>query len=129
MSSRNGAPDHDEALDQCRRRLRELVHPERGQIPSLIFGDPLVYELEMDNIFARSWLLAAHESEVPEPGDYVTRYLGEQNAIIARGEDGVVRVFLNCVVTGVCESAVPTLATHRISAVRTTGSPTATPES
>jgi phenylpropionate dioxygenase-like ring-hydroxylating dioxygenase large terminal subunit len=91
----NGASNREVALDQCRRRLRELVNPERGQIPSLIFADPLVYELEMERIFARSWLVAAHESEVPEPGDYVTRYLGEQNVIVARGEDGVVRVFLN----------------------------------
>lgn len=87
--------NHDEALERCRRRLLKLTDPERGQIPSLIFGDPLVYELEMDRIFGRAWLLAAHESEVPEPGDYLTRYLGEENVIVARDEDGAIRVFLN----------------------------------
>jgi phenylpropionate dioxygenase-like ring-hydroxylating dioxygenase large terminal subunit len=87
--------DGDPALTACRRRLRELVDPERGRISSLIFGHPLVHRLEMARIFSRCWLLAGHESEVPEPGDYVTRYLGEQNAIVVRSEDGAIRVLLN----------------------------------
>jgi phenylpropionate dioxygenase-like ring-hydroxylating dioxygenase large terminal subunit len=76
-------------------RLRATVRPEQGEVPAAIFGDPDIYELESDKIFSRCWLLAAHESEVPEPGDYVTRYLGEQHVIVAHGEDGKIRVFLN----------------------------------
>ena len=34
---------------------------------------PQVYDLEMRRIFREGWVFVAHESEVPEPGDYVTK--------------------------------------------------------
>jgi phenylpropionate dioxygenase-like ring-hydroxylating dioxygenase large terminal subunit len=75
-------------------RLAE-VRPEHGQIPAFVFSDPDVYRLEQDAIFDRCWLFVAHESEIPSPGDYVTRAMGEQPVIVARDEDGRVRVLLN----------------------------------
>jgi len=81
-----------------RDRLGELlarIDPERGEIPAFVFSDPELYRLEQDGIFNRCWLFVAHESEVPSPGDYVTRSMGEHPVIVARGEDGRVRVLLN----------------------------------
>ncbi len=75
--------------------LLRTVQPERGQVPAAIFSNPDVYRLEMDRIFSRCWMFVAHTSEIPAPGDYVTRYMGEQPAIVARDEDGRVRVLLN----------------------------------
>jgi phenylpropionate dioxygenase-like ring-hydroxylating dioxygenase large terminal subunit len=71
------------------------VNPAQGKIPAAIFSDPEVYRLEMDRTFSRCWLFVAHASEVPAPGDYVTRYMGEQPVIAVRGEDRRVRVLLN----------------------------------
>src|SRR5439155_25606239 len=76
-------------------RLRHDVHPNQGQIPAYVFSSPGVYELEMERIFPRCWLLVAHESEIPEPGDYVTRSLGQFPVIVVRGEDGKIRILLN----------------------------------
>ena len=59
------------------------------------WGDDEVFLLEMDRIFKHCWQFVAHESEIPEPGDYVTRKMGRDRVIVARGEDGVVRIFLN----------------------------------
>ncbi len=73
----------------------QRVNPELGQIPAFVFSDPEIYRLEMDAIFTRCWLFVAHESEVPAPGDYVTRSMGEHPVIVARGEDGRIRVLLN----------------------------------
>jgi phenylpropionate dioxygenase-like ring-hydroxylating dioxygenase large terminal subunit len=75
--------------------LLEAVEPDRGQIPAAIFSNPDLYRLEMERIFDRAWLFVAHESEVPAPGDYITRYMGEQPVIVSRDEDGRVRVLLN----------------------------------
>jgi nitrite reductase/ring-hydroxylating ferredoxin subunit len=60
-----------------------------------VFSDPDVYERELQAIFARCWQCVGHASEVPEAGDYVTRYLGTDPIILVRSEDLQVRVFLN----------------------------------
>lgn len=78
-----------------RRRLERDVDVAAGSVPAYAFSDPEVYRLELDAIFHRCWTLVAHATEVPEPGDYLTRYMGANPVIVARGEDGEVRVFLN----------------------------------
>jgi len=37
---------------------------------------PLVHRAEIERIFARSWLYVGHESEIPNPGDFVRRPVG-----------------------------------------------------
>jgi phenylpropionate dioxygenase-like ring-hydroxylating dioxygenase large terminal subunit len=73
--------------------VEDLVRPDR--VRREVYTDPGVFELEMENIFRRGWVYVAHESEVPEPGDYVTRRIGREPVIITRGADGVVRVLAN----------------------------------
>jgi phenylpropionate dioxygenase-like ring-hydroxylating dioxygenase large terminal subunit len=76
-------------------RIRDNVLPGEGRIPIFIYSDPAVYALELQRVFGRSWLFVAHESEIPTPGSWVQRTMGEQSVIVARGEDGVIRTFLN----------------------------------
>ena len=52
-------------------------------------------EAEQRAIFDRCWLYLGHETEVPEKGDYLTRRVGGRPLILARGEDGELRVFFN----------------------------------
>jgi p-cumate 2,3-dioxygenase alpha subunit len=59
------------------------------------FTDPKILELEKARIFDRSWLFAGHISELPEPGDFVTRNVGGRPVILMHGEDGQVRVLMN----------------------------------
>jgi nitrite reductase/ring-hydroxylating ferredoxin subunit len=94
LPNRETLPANDRR-SQLISRLRQDVHPAQGQIPAYIFSSPEVYELEMERIFPCCWLLVAHESEIPEPGDYVTRSLGPYPVIVVRGEDGKIRILLN----------------------------------
>lgn len=71
------------------------IDPAAGRIPAWIFSDPELYRLELERIFARCWLCVGHEAEIPQPGDYVTRTMGEHPVIVARGLDGQVHVLLN----------------------------------
>jgi nitrite reductase/ring-hydroxylating ferredoxin subunit len=75
--------------------LRDLVNADEGLISPRIFGDPDIYRLELERVFTRTWLFVAHTSEIPGPGDFVTRSMGEDPVLVVRGRDGQVRVFLN----------------------------------
>lgn len=59
------------------------------------FYDEEIVALEKERVFARTWQMVAHESEVAEPGDYVTRRLGGDQVIVTRTRDGDVKVLLN----------------------------------
>ena len=67
----------------------------RGMIPAHIYNDPEIFALERDRLFARAWIFVAHESEVPQPGDYVVRRVLADSFIVARDEQGSVRVMFN----------------------------------
>ncbi|MFJ6661263.1 SRPBCC family protein [Streptomyces sp. NPDC091377] len=53
------------------------------------------FGLDIEAVFARHWIFAATEAEIPEPGDYVTVTLGPYSIIIVRDDDEDVRAFHN----------------------------------
>lgn len=75
---------------------------EEGVIPAGIFNDRELYELEMERIFGQKWIFVGHESEIPQPGDYMLRYIGEDAFIVNRDEKGQINVLLDaCLHRGV----------------------------
>ncbi|MGH7932140.1 MAG: aromatic ring-hydroxylating oxygenase subunit alpha [Candidatus Binataceae bacterium] len=60
-----------------------------------VFTEPEYLELERRRIFEHCWIYAGHESEVANAGDFCSRRVAGRPVIIARGDDGVVRVLLN----------------------------------
>ena len=59
------------------------------------FTDPEILEEERREVFDRSWLYAGHESEIANPGDFVTRRVGGRPVILVRDSAGVSHAFLN----------------------------------
>lgn len=76
-------------------RLHRTVDPEQGWIPMFVYSDPEVYRLELERLFPQTWLFLGHTSEIPNAGSFVVRDMAEQSVIVGRGDDDVVRVFLN----------------------------------
>ena len=70
-----------------------LVQPDR--VHSRLYKDPAIFEDEMDRIFSKTWVWVAHDSQLPNPGDFVTTHVGRQPVIVNRDKKGVVRVMLN----------------------------------
>jgi phenylpropionate dioxygenase-like ring-hydroxylating dioxygenase large terminal subunit len=68
---------------------------EEGRVHRRVYTDPAVFEQELRCVFGRAWLYVGHESQVPEPGDFVTATLARQPVILVRCADGAVRVLFN----------------------------------
>jgi len=75
--------------------FEELIDLEHREVSARILSDPEIYQLELDRIFGKAWLLLGHETEVPKAGDYVVRDMGEDQVIVSRDRDGQVHVMLN----------------------------------
>jgi phenylpropionate dioxygenase-like ring-hydroxylating dioxygenase large terminal subunit len=74
-------------------QLAMLVQPER--VHRSVYTDPAIFDLEMERIFGRAWLVLGHESQVREAGDYFTMRMGREPVIVLRHEDGSLRVLVN----------------------------------
>lgn len=73
--------------------VQALVEPDR--VHGSLYTDPAVFAAELERIWYRDWVFVAHDSELSEPGDYVTRTVGRQPVIVTRSEDGAIHVLLN----------------------------------
>src|SRR5512140_2332792 len=71
----------------------ELVQEDRAH--RLIYTDPAIFEAEMTHIFGGTWTYLAHESEIPNVNDFITRRLGLRPLIIVRDADGKIRALYN----------------------------------
>jgi Rieske 2Fe-2S family protein len=80
------------------QRPSELMrdHIERGVgIPRELYLSADLFEGEIAGIFQRSWLYAGHESQLAEPGAYVTTEIGDESVVVTRTEDGDLVAFAN----------------------------------
>lgn len=80
---------HEELLAEIEDGLGE------GLFPLETFGNQEVYDLEMDRIFGREWILVGHESEIPEEGDYARRSIADNPFIFVRDRNGDVQVLFD----------------------------------
>ncbi len=61
--------------------IRRLVDVQQGLISREIFVNEDIYQQEQEQIFARTWLFVGHESQIPQPGDYVSASMGEESVL------------------------------------------------
>src|SRR3984885_3899493 len=59
------------------------------------FVDPDILEAERRQIFDKCWLYLGHSSELPKPGDYITRAVAGRNILFTRDTKGRLRALLN----------------------------------
>lgn len=76
-------------------KLHGLVDSDTGTLGAAIYSDPYLHELEQERVFGRAWLMVAHESLIPKPGDFFASRMGEDSVLVVRQKGGGVEVFLN----------------------------------
>lgn len=72
-----------------------LIDVPRGLQSARIYHDRDVFDLEMERIFARTWLFLTHECMIPNKGDFITTRMGQDEVIVVRQQDGGIKAFLN----------------------------------
>jgi fatty-acyl-CoA synthase len=68
---------------------------ERDRVHGSLYTDPAIYAAELERIWYRTWVYVGHESEVPEPNDYVVKSIGPQPIIMSRDKQGQIHLLLN----------------------------------
>ena len=71
------------------------VDPTKGTVSRDVFTSNDIFRRELDQIFNRSWIYLAHETEIPSVGNYVARSLGDAPVIVIRGAENSINALLN----------------------------------
>jgi len=74
-------------------KLEQLINNQvkDWSLDQEFYKDKEIFDLEIEKIYMNSWLLAGHESQIPNTGDYFLFNLLSESVIIIRGKDGVIR--------------------------------------
>ena len=60
-------------------------------MPQRFYADPNIFEMDLDRIYRRHWLLAGPTCRVPPPGDYFTYQIANDSIVILRDEAEAIR--------------------------------------
>lgn len=69
--------------------------PDECLVDNRVYTDQRTFDAERERLFNRVWNFACHESEIREPGDYLTTVVAGQPIIVSRNADGELRAFFN----------------------------------
>ncbi len=76
-------------------KISDLINLDTREVKMRVLSDVELYQLEMEKIFAKTWVFLAHETEIPNSGDFVQRDMGSDSVLVTRDREGQVHVMLN----------------------------------
>ena len=60
-----------------------------------LYSNPEMFELELERIFYSTWVYIAHDSEIPDAGDFKTTFVGRVPVVLTRDADNQVNLLIN----------------------------------
>ena len=88
----------DEGTDRIRRALdhrASLPDDEAVAMPAEFYTSAEFLKLETETVLRGEWLCVGHVGEVRRPGDFFTTEMLDEQLLVVRDQDGVVRVLSN----------------------------------
>ena len=85
------------SLDIARAEMKKMLN-ERQPNYSLsrpMYNDPLLFKVDIEEIFQKEWLFVGMTSEIPSKGDYFTVEIAQNPVLVVRAADGSVNAFHN----------------------------------
>lgn len=79
----------------------------RFEVDQKAFCDEAAFKQERDTIFSKCWLMIGHDSEIPQPKDFIARNVAGYDLIFNRDREGKVHAFYNY-----CTHRAPILTVH-----------------
>ena len=75
--------------------VSQYLDPDQGLIHGEIYTNEQIYQQELRDIWARSWVFIGHDSMLKKPGDFLQMYIGEDPIVVTRLKDGSISAWLN----------------------------------
>src|ERR1700761_7083746 len=90
MTIYSADPSISDLLSQMEGSLGE-VRSARS-LPNSVYTSERFFEFEKNAIFFKEWLALGHQNQIPNPGDYFTVQILDEPLIVARQQDGSIKV-------------------------------------
>lgn len=65
------------------------------QVHGSLYTDPAVFQAELEKIWYRTWVYVGHESEIPNPNDFIMKTIGPEPIIMTRDRSGEIHLLHN----------------------------------
>ena len=84
-------------LEPARKATAQMLQERERtfSLPQPFYSDERLFDIDMQEIFQKEWLIAGMTCEIPTKGNYLTLQVGKNPIIVIRGADGVVHAFHN----------------------------------
>ncbi|MFQ5933885.1 MAG: aromatic ring-hydroxylating dioxygenase subunit alpha [Dehalococcoidia bacterium] len=74
---------------------RGILSRIESTLPSRYYYAQDIYDLEKERIFYSMWVYAGRANEIPKPGDFMVRKIGDESIVITRDKQGELHAFYN----------------------------------
>ncbi|WP_313334676.1 aromatic ring-hydroxylating oxygenase subunit alpha, partial [Pseudomonas oryzihabitans] len=84
-------------LDPARKATAEMLRTRERtySLPQPFYNDERLFQIDMQEIFGKEWLIAGMTCEIPAKGNFITLQLGDNPILVVRGAEGKVHAFHN----------------------------------
>ncbi len=84
-------------LEPARKATAEMLQTRERtySLPQPFYTDERLFQIDMQEIFHKEWLIAGMTCEIPAKGNYITLQIGKNPIIVVRGAEGKVHAFHN----------------------------------